>query len=96
MRYEGTTELTPPEALEQAAAYFGPDGVGLQAITQTPHSLAFQGGGGYVALTVHPGTTTTLELKTWEWDVAAQGLMGQGSHRPTLPSVHHAQHCVGG
>jgi hypothetical protein len=48
MRYEVTTGLTPREALEQAIAYFGRGGMGLQAISQTPHSLLFQGGGGHV------------------------------------------------
>jgi hypothetical protein len=50
MRYEVTTGLTPRETLEQAIAYFGRGGVGLQAISQTPHSLLFQGGGGHVAI----------------------------------------------
>ena len=39
MRYEVTTALTPREALEQAAAYFGPGGMGLHVVSQTPHSL---------------------------------------------------------
>jgi len=82
MRYEVTTGLTPHEALEQATAYFGPGGVGLDGIAQTPHSLVFQGGGGHVAITVHPGATTTLELETREWDFAVQRFMGQVSHRP--------------
>src|SRR5688572_18115064 len=54
MRYEVTTGLTPREALEQATAYFGRGELGLQAVSQTPHSLAFQGGGGHVAITVKP------------------------------------------
>jgi hypothetical protein len=82
MRYEVTTGLTPPEALEQATAYFGPGGMGLHAIAQTRQCLVFQGGGGHVALTVHPGATTTLELETREWDVAVQRFMGQVSQRP--------------
>jgi hypothetical protein len=82
MRYEVTTGLTPPEALEQAATYFGPAGVGLQAVSQTLNGLVFQGGGGHVAITVHPGATTTLELETREWDAAVQKFMGQVSHRP--------------
>jgi hypothetical protein len=82
MRYEVTTGLTPREALEQATAYFGRGGWGLQTITQTPHSLGFEGGGGHVAITVHPGATTTLELETREWDVAVQRFMAQVSQRP--------------
>jgi hypothetical protein len=57
-RYEVTTGLTPREALEQAATYFGHGGVGLlHAVSQTPHRLVFQGGGGHVAITVQLGAT---------------------------------------
>jgi hypothetical protein len=66
MRYEVMTELTPPEALEQATTYFGAGGVGLHAIAQTPQRLVFQGGGGHVAITIKPGAITTLELETRE------------------------------
>lgn len=54
----------------------------LYAVSQTPHNLVFQGGGGHVAISVQPGTSTTLELETREWDVAVQKFMGQVSHQP--------------
>ena len=82
MRYEVTTGLTPHEALEQATAYFGPGGMGLHVSTQTRQRLVLQGGGGHVAITVHPSATTMLELETREWDVAVQRFMEQVSHRP--------------
>jgi hypothetical protein len=82
MRYEVTTRLTPHEALEQATAFFGPGGVGLHALVQTPQRLMFQGGGGHVAITVHSGAPTTLELETREWDAAVQRFMGQVHQRP--------------
>ena len=82
MRYAVTTGLTPHEALEQAAAYFGRGGAGLDISAQTPHSLVFQGGGGYVTLTVHPGATTTLALETREWDMAVQRFLRQVSRQP--------------
>ena len=75
MRYEVTTGLTPREALERATTYFGRGGMGLKAISQTPQSLVFQGGGGHVAITVKPGATTTLELETREWDFAVRQFM---------------------
>lgn len=82
MRYEITTGLAPHEALEQATTYFGPGGMGLHAMAQTRRYLVFQGGGGHVAITVHPGATTTLELETREWDVAVQRFMRQVRQRP--------------
>src|SRR4030095_10700692 len=110
MRYEATTGLTPREALEQAISYFGRGGVGLQAISQPPHSLLFQGGGGHVAITIKPSATTTLELETREWDFAVRRFMEQVSPSSPLvvtlvapetlgctasPRVHHPQQYAG-
>ena len=81
MRYETTTTMTPREALQQALATFGPGGLGLQVVAQHNLALVFQGGGGYVAVTAHPGTKTTLELETREWDHAVQQFMAQVHRR---------------
>lgn len=39
--------------------------------------MVFEGGGGYVAITVEPGEQTTLELETREWNRAIQEFMKQ-------------------
>lgn len=75
MRYQVTIPLTPREALEQALADFGPSGLGLQLMSQTNLSLVFQGGGGHIAVTAEPGTTTTLEIETREWYYGVQQFM---------------------
>ena len=77
MRYQTTTELTPSQALEQAITDFGPGGVGLQITSQTNLGLVFQAGGGHIAVTAQPGTETTVELETREWDYAVQQFMAQ-------------------
>lgn len=66
MRYQVTTTLTPRQALEQALADFGPDGLGLQITSQNNFGLVFQGG--HIAVTAQPGAETTLALETREWD----------------------------
>ena len=81
MRYQVTTALTPRDALEYALTHFGPGGLGLAITSQTHLGLVFQGGGGYVAITVQPGAETTLELETREWDYAVRQFMGQVSRR---------------
>ncbi|MGE3538124.1 MAG: hypothetical protein AB7N91_11905 [Candidatus Tectimicrobiota bacterium] len=75
MRYEVRTEKTPREVLEQAITDFGPQGAGLQLTVQRNLSLVFEGGGGHIALTTHPGASTTVELETREWDYAVQQFM---------------------
>ena len=77
MRYQVTTPLTPREALEQALADFGPDGLGLQLTAQTNLSLVLQGGGGHIAVTAEPGAPTTLETETREWDYGVQQFMAR-------------------
>lgn len=82
MRYQVSTELTPQEALQRAIVHFGPGGVGLQITSQTLFGLIFQGGGGYVAITVQPGhEKTVLELETREWDYPVRQFMAQVSRR---------------
>lgn len=82
MRYEVITDLTIAEALEQAKAYFGQGGEGLQLISETRMGLRFQGGGGHVTLTATPGTTgTVLDLETREWDYPVQQFMTRVSKR---------------
>jgi hypothetical protein len=81
MRYQVTTPLTPREALEQALADFGPAGLGLQLTSQTNLSLVFQGGGGHIAVTAEPGTPTTVELETREWDYGVQQFMARVQRR---------------
>jgi len=81
MRYQTTTELTPRQTLEQALADFGPGGVGLQITSQTNLGLIFQGGGGHIAVTAQPGTETTVELETREWDYAVQQFMARVHRR---------------
>ncbi|MEE8301997.1 MAG: hypothetical protein V3S24_06115 [Candidatus Tectomicrobia bacterium] len=81
MRYQVTTTLTPPEALDRTLNYFGPRGLGLKIISHTHHGAVFQGGGGYVGVVVQPGTITTLEIETREWDYPVQKFMAE-VHRP--------------
>jgi hypothetical protein len=81
MRYEVSTALTPDEALERAIRHFGPGGLGLVVTAQTPRSVVFQGGGGYVLMTILPESETRLELETREWDYAVQQFMARVSGR---------------
>jgi len=81
MRYQVITALTPRQALEQALADFGPGGLGLQITSQTNLGLAFQGGGGHIAVTAQPGAETTVELETREWDHAVQQFMARVHRR---------------
>jgi hypothetical protein len=77
MRYEVTTSLTPQQVMERASAHFGPQGLGLENTSRDERCLVFEGGGGYVALTIQPGDKTTVELETREWDRVVEQFMSQ-------------------
>jgi hypothetical protein len=66
MRYQVTNPLTPREALEQALADFGPSGLDWLT-SQTNLSLVFRVGRTRT-VTAEPGTQSTLEIETREWD----------------------------
>jgi hypothetical protein len=61
--------------LERASAYFGPQGEGLEIKSKDERCMVFEGGGGYVAITVEPGEQITLELETREWNRAMREFM---------------------
>ena len=69
MRYEVKTVWSPDVVMEQAKRHFGPQGAGLQVTSQNLLGIVFQGGGGYVAVTVRSEAKhTVVELETREWD----------------------------
>jgi hypothetical protein len=78
VRYEVRTQLPAHEIIERAIVHFGPRGVGLQLTAQRHLTLVFQGGGGHVAMTIHPGTDEiAVDLETREWDYPVRQFMGK-------------------
>jgi hypothetical protein len=68
-RYGVETKKSPEEAIKSAMAYFGQDGLGLEAEEHGPCCVYFEGGGGFVRVTASAGEKrTTVELETREWD----------------------------
>ncbi len=69
--YSIKTNLSVEEAIAQAVAYFGINGLGLELTYQEECCVYFQGGGGYVTVTATGDEATkkvTLTLETREWD----------------------------
>lgn len=78
MRYQVTTKLSQGDAIKQAKEYFGPQGVGLEVVTEQDASIAFSGGGGHVSVVACASDeATSLELETREWDYPVQQFMHQ-------------------
>jgi hypothetical protein len=77
MRYKVQTTLPSQEALEQAQAYFGPQGKGLTITSQHKRSLRWQGTSGHVSIIVKSDSPTLLEIDTREWDEAVNQFIAQ-------------------
>ena len=52
IRIEKSTRLTPAEIIDRASAFFGSSGEGLDEKERGKCCVSFEGGGGYVAVTV--------------------------------------------
>jgi len=74
-RYGVETKKSPEEAIEAALAYFGAEGIGLEAEEEGPCCATFEGGGGFVRVMASESeegdgkTTVTLETREWDYDV---------------------------
>ena len=68
LRLSTTTNLTPEQAVERAAAYFA-DELGLQTAWRSLLSARFEGGGGHVQVTAASTPDgAELECETMEWE----------------------------
>jgi hypothetical protein len=76
MRYEAQTYMTAQEVIEAAISFFGVD-LGLELQSQGFDALHFEGGGGYVTLSLREGDPVAVEFETREWDAQVEEFMGR-------------------
>jgi hypothetical protein len=68
-RYRVETRVKPEEAIAQAIAFFGGDGLGLEIKEQSVCCVNFEGAGGHVQVTASAGgTRTAVDVVSREWD----------------------------
>ena len=71
------TELSPQDVVEQAKAFFGPGGMGLDVIERGPNSVEFVGGGGFVLVRVDTADRgSDIDIQTREWDYDVKRFLG--------------------
>jgi len=77
-RYSLETNRSADEVLDKARKFFGEGGIGLEAEEQSECCVNFEGGGGFVTVTVDPGEKKTgVEIETREWDHQVKQFVGQ-------------------
>lgn len=68
-RYGVKTILSPEQALQQAMAFFGAEGLGLKATQEGRCGATFVGEEGHIVFAATEGEPKTIvELMTCEWD----------------------------
>ena len=73
LRLEVQTKLSSEKAIEQAVAFFGPDGYGLEVKENYKNHAYFEGGGGSVTVTTSvKGDKTSVDIVSKEWDFQVQ------------------------
>lgn len=66
---ERKTKLTEDEVKQKTRHFFGKEGLGLELKEETGQCLTYEGGGGYVTVTLcSEEKHTRVDLVTQEWD----------------------------
>ena len=71
IRMEKPSKLTPSEAVDNAVAFFGPGGLGLEVTERAECCVRLEGGGGYVfvqAAEDNSGEGSLVEVESREWE----------------------------
>lgn len=69
LRLECKTKKSPEQTVQKLKGFFGKGGLGLDLREETPMCLTFEGGGGYVSVTLcEEGGKTRVDFVTQEWD----------------------------
>ncbi len=70
---EAPSKIPPAKIVDQAVAFFGPAGLGLETIERSDGCARFGGGGGFVDVTLTsgdggPATETTVSVQGREFE----------------------------
>jgi hypothetical protein len=73
IRIAKQTRRKPEDIIDQAVKFFGQDGEQLAEKERNPCCISFEGGGGYVTITlVEESQKTTVDVETREFEYQAQ------------------------
>ena len=74
------SKLVPSKVIEQAVAFFGPGGWGLDVIDRAECCARFEGGGGHVFVQASGGKKgkgSEVEVESREWEHAAKAFLAK-------------------
>jgi len=78
LRISKETKLQPEQILDKAVAFFGPDGEQLEEQDRDACCVTFEGGGGYVRVSVaEEGDSQTVDVETREFEYQARQFLNR-------------------
>ena len=78
IRYGKNTKLDADQVPKRARTFFGPGGLGLDESESDDCHVRFQGGGGFVLISVCAGDKgTEVDLSTQEWESPVREFIGR-------------------
>jgi hypothetical protein len=67
------TGLAPEEVIDRASKFFGKDGEGLEEKERNPCCISFEGGGGYVSISINEEEKNRMvDVETREFEYQAK------------------------
>ena len=67
------TRLTPEQVIDRASKFFGKDGEGLEEKERNPCCISFEGGGGYVSISINEEEKNRMvDVETREFEYQAK------------------------
>jgi hypothetical protein len=78
LRMSKETKLSAEEIISLASDFFRKEGVGLEEKSRNSCCISFEGGGGYVSVTVgEGGSKQSVDVETREWEYHAKEFLGK-------------------
>ncbi len=67
------TRLTPEQVIDRASKFFGKNGEGLEEKERNPCCISFEGGGGYVSISINEEEKNRMvDVETREFEYQAK------------------------
>ena len=67
------TRLTPEQVIDRASKFFGKNGEGLEEKERNPCCISFEGGGGYVSISINEEEKNRIvDVETREFEYQAK------------------------
>ena len=80
-RRETTSKLSNEAVITRAVQRFGPGGLGLEVVVQSPTCVIFDGGeGGVEVALASTGAGTFIDVVSQKWDYQTKGFVREVAH----------------